>query len=75
MSIKEKAIKVAVNTFLSDYEGTELEVYDRLHSEKCDEWYMIEYASVWCPLEGDSVRYVMNSIDDLVESMVNTFSE
>ena len=75
MSIKEKAIKIAINTFLSEYEGTEIEVYDRLRSEEHDDWYEIEYASVWCPFESDTISYVMDSIDTLVDSMVKTFGE
>ena len=75
MSIKEKAIKIAINTFLSEYEGTELEVYNRLRSEEHDDWYDIEYASVWCPFENDSVNSVVSNIDTLVGSIVKTFGE
>ena len=73
MTTKEKAIKIAINTFLSEYEGTALEVYEKLRSESSDDWYSIEYATVWSPFETDPVSYLVDNMDNLIDSIVKAF--
>lgn len=75
MSNKDKAIMIAMDTFFAEYDGDAIESYNRLKNETNDAWYLIEYASVWSFFEDTQVSYIMNSVDDLIDSMIRNFGE
>jgi hypothetical protein len=70
MTNRERAITIAMGTFLSEYDGTEVETYEKLCAEpEGTEWYQIDYATVWCPFENDPIDYVMGNATQLVEQI------
>lgn len=76
MTNKERAITIAISTFLSDFEGTEVETYNKLLVEPDDtEWCDIEYATVWCVFEEDPVDYVVDNLTQLVEQIEKALDE
>ena len=78
MNNRERAITIAMGTFLSDFEGTEVEVFDRLRNEPAGaEWYQIDYATVWCPFENDPIDYTIGCaalLADQIEGALNEVS-
>jgi len=70
MTNSERAITIAISTFLSHYEGTEVETFERLSHEPADkQWYQIDYATVWCPFEDDSIEYVFGNMAELADQI------
>jgi hypothetical protein len=74
MTTKEKAIKIAINTFVSEFDDTEVETYNKLKSESWDNWSKVDYAEVWLPFESYSVQEVVHFIDDLIEEVERQFN-
>jgi hypothetical protein len=66
---KEDAVRIALNTFLSEYDGEPLAVFEKL-ADETQPWHEIEYASVWSPFEHYTVEYVFEAIAILVMSIM-----
>jgi hypothetical protein len=75
MTNKDKAILIAMNTFFAGYEGDAVEIYNQLKSETDNDWYLIDYASVWSMFEDVEVAHVMRYVDDLIDSILRNFGE
>ena len=73
-TVHQKAVEIAVNTFLSIYEGTANDVYVRLTEETIEtEWADIDYAVVWAPFQQYQIADVLTIIDDLTYNILNKF--
>ena len=75
MSINEKAIEVAMGTFLHDWIGSASEVYVRLCEDRHKHWHEIDYATVWEAMENYSVADVQAFISTLYDSIVTCIRE
>lgn len=76
MTIKERAIGIAMRTFLSDFEGTEVEVYEKLLEEnRYDGWDVVDYATVWAPFEDEPIGYAISAAKLLVEEITEALNE
>lgn len=75
MSNKNKAIKIAMDTFFNEYEGDAVEVYHKLSDETADEWHDVDYAEIWQPFEDYTVIGVVVFMDDLIKSILKSFGE
>lgn len=75
MTNHEKAITIAINTFLSEYDNNAVATYEMLTIELEDSWDCIDYATVWEKFEDDSVSEVMEYMDNLIDSIMKSFAE
>jgi hypothetical protein len=73
MTTKEKAIKIAINTFLSEYDDDAVKTYEMLSDELADSFDCIDYATVWGKFENDSISEVVEYMDNLIDSIVKAF--
>jgi hypothetical protein len=73
--LEVKAIKIAIGTFLSDYDENEVDTYTRLKHEELTDWGDIDYAYPWLPFEMDDIAYLMGSINTLIDSIIHQFKE
>ena len=74
MTNQEKAIQIAIDTFLSDYTATAIETYERLKNEVHADWNELDYCTVWLPFENEHIDDTLDSIDNLIESIVRQFT-
>ena len=73
MSNHEKAITIAINTFLSEYDNDAVKTYEMLSDELADSFDCIDYAMVWEKFENDSISEVVEYMDNLIDSIVKAF--
>jgi hypothetical protein len=73
MTTKEKAITIAINTFLSEYDNDAVKTYEMLSNELADSFDCIDYATIWEKFEDDTISEVVEYMDNLIDSIVNTF--
>lgn len=72
--VKEKAIRIAMGTFLSEWEGDAIEVYNNLQNDETQYMSDIDYVVAWSPFEDDLVRDFLGNVDCLINSIVESFS-
>ncbi len=75
MTNNEKAITIAINTFLSEYDNNAVTTYEMLTIELEDSWDCIDYATVWGKFEDESVSEVVEYMDNLIDSIMKLFAE
>lgn len=73
-TVTEKAINIAIDTFLYEYAGNAVDVYTKLKDETIEHWVDIEYATVWAQFEDMCVYDVALAITNLVDDIVEEFS-
>jgi len=73
MTTKEKAITIAINTFLSEYDNDAVKTYEMLSNELADSFDCIDYATIWEKFEDDTISEVVEYMDNLIDSIVNAF--
>ena len=73
MTTKEKAITIAINTFLSEYDNDAVETYEMLSNELADSFDCIDYATIWEKFEDDTISEVVEYMDNLIDSIVKAF--
>jgi hypothetical protein len=73
MTTKEKAIKIAINTFLSEYDNDAVKTYEMLSNELADNFDCIDYATIWEKFEDDTISEVVEYMDNLIDSIVKAF--
>jgi hypothetical protein len=73
MTTKEKAIKIAINTFLSEYDNDAVKTYEMLSNELADSFDCIDYATIWEKFEDDTISEVVEYMDNLIDSIVKAF--
>ena len=74
-TIRDRAIEIAVNTFIFDYEGTPKEIYNKLINEDISDWRDIEYAAIAQTFEENSVEDIVFYMTSLVDSIVAEFQK
>jgi len=75
MTVKEKAIDIAIGTYLSAWEGDSIDVFNRMMEEASSVNFSdIDYAIVWEPFEFERVENVVFYMNTLVEDIVEAFS-
>ena len=72
--VRNKAIDIAMCTFMYEWEGTVLDVYNRLKNEEADSFMAIDYATPWQPFENFTITDLFNNMSNLVDDIVNKFS-
>lgn len=72
--VKTNATIIAVHTFLSSFDGSALEVYDRLVEDQNKSLDEIDYALIWQPFENYELVDVLEYIDNLISDIVASFS-
>ena len=72
--VKEKAIRIAMGTFLSEWEGDAIEVYNNLQNDETQYISDIDYVVAWSPFEEDMVEDFLYNVDCLINSIVESFS-
>jgi hypothetical protein len=75
MSNHEKAITIAINTFLSEYNNDAVKTYEMLSDELTDSFDCIDYATVWEKFENDAISEVVEYMDNLIDSIMKSFAE
>ena len=73
MTTKEKAITIAINTFLSEYDNDAVKTYEMLSNELADSFDCIDYATIWEKFEDDTITEVVEYMDNLIDSIVKAF--
>jgi hypothetical protein len=73
MTTREKAITIAINTFLSEYDNDAVETYELLSNELADSFDCIDYATIWEKFEDDTISEVVEYMDNLIDSIVKAF--
>jgi hypothetical protein len=74
MTVKEKAINIAIGTYLSEWEGDAVDVFNKMMEEESSVNFSdIDYAMVWEPFEYESVESVACYMNILVENIVESF--
>jgi hypothetical protein len=73
MTTKEKAIEIAINTFLSEYDNDAVKTYEMLSNELADSFDCIDYATIWEKFEDDTISEVVEYMDNLIDSIVKAF--
>jgi|LakMenE18May11ns_1017448.scaffolds.fasta_scaffold7597060_1 hypothetical protein len=73
MTTKEKAITIAINTFLSEYDNDAVKTYEMLSNELADSFDCIDYATIWEKFEDDTISEVVEYMDNLIDSIVKAF--
>jgi hypothetical protein len=73
MTTKEKAITIAINTFLSEYDNDAVKTYEMLSNELADSFDCIDYATIWEKFEDDTISEVVEYMDNLIASIVKAF--
>ena len=75
-TVIEKAIQIAVDTFLSDYSGSAVDVYTRLKNENTEHWSEVDYVTVWSPFENSMcVSEVTYAMSTLIDDIIRNFKE
>ena len=72
--VKEKAIRIAMGTFLSEWEGDAIEVYNNLQNDETQYMSDIDYVVAWSPFAEDMVEDLLYKVDCLINSIVESFS-
>ena len=76
MTVKEKAINIAIGTYLSEWEGDAVDVFNKMMEEESSVNFSdIDYAMVWEPFEYESVESVACYMNILVENIVESLRE
>jgi hypothetical protein len=75
MSNHEKAITIAINTFLTEYDNDAVTTYEMLTNELADSFDCIDYATVWEKFEDDTITEVVEYMDNLIDSIMKSFAE
>ena len=73
MTTKEKAITIAINTFLSEFDNDAVKTYEMLSNELADSFDCIDYATIWEKFEDDTISEVVEYMDNLIDSIVKAF--
>lgn len=72
--LREKAIYIAMDTFLSSWEGDAVDAYNKLIDETADQIKDIDFVTAWEPFEDDSVEDVLSYITSLVNDIMENFT-
>lgn len=72
--VRNKAIEIAMGTYMYEWEGTALDAYNRLLIEDVDSFDEIDYATPWEPFEDFSITDLFNNMSNLVDDIVNNFT-
>jgi hypothetical protein len=69
----EKAVGIAMSNYLSEWEGTALEAFTKLKEEDAEDFFDIEYVTIWQPFEDYSISDVVCYMDTLIHNIVAAF--
>jgi len=73
--VREKAIRIAIGTFLSDWEGDAVDVFNKLIDETSNPMISeIDYVTAWEPFEDYSTDDVLGYITSLVNDIFGSFN-
>lgn len=72
---KRKAIKIALDTYLTRYDGDPVYIYFRLLDEKYENFDDIDYIDVWEKFENCDIDSLIEYIDDLIEQILHNYGE
>jgi hypothetical protein len=72
--VKEKAIRIAMGTFLSSWEGDAIDAYKSLNEDETTYISDVEYVEAWCLMEDLTVDDILSNIDCLINDIVSSFS-
>jgi hypothetical protein len=75
MTTREKAITIAINTFLSEYDNDAVETYELLSNELADSFDCIDYATVWHKFEDDTISEVLGYMNDSIDAALRILGE
>lgn len=69
--VTDKAIRIAMGTFLSDWKGDAVEVWKRINEE--EDFESVDYVTVWEPFECEPFSVVYDNIECLINQIVDSF--
>jgi hypothetical protein len=72
--VKEKAIRIAMGTFLSSWEADAIDAYKRLNEDETLYISDVEYVVAWHLMEDLTVDDMLSNIDGLINDIVSSFS-
>ena len=75
MTTKEKAITIAINTFLSEYDNDAVKTYEMLSNELADSFDCIDYATIWEKFEDDTISEVVGYMNDSIDAALRILGE
>jgi hypothetical protein len=71
---KEKAIRIAMGTFLSSWEGDAIDAYKRLCEDETTYIGDVDYVVEWALMEDLTLEHLLSNIDCLINDIVSSFS-
>ena len=69
--VREKAIRIAIGTFLSDWEGDAVDVFNKLIDETSNPMISeIDYVTAWEPFEDYEKEEIQEQLHDLAQTIL-----